>query len=51
MRLGNFWPKGHSLHKLGKGPLVDATYQITKALGHLGFSQEDFMFSYISLHT
>ena len=25
-RLGDFWPQGHT--KLGRGPLVDATYQI-----------------------
>ena len=27
---GQFWPKGHNLNKLGRGPLGDATYQISK---------------------
>ena len=27
---GNFWPQGHNLNKLGRGPLDDAI----KALGH-----------------
>ena len=27
---GNFWPcKGYNLNKLGRGPLGDATYQIS----------------------
>ena len=26
----NFWPQGHYLNKLGRGPLVDATYQISR---------------------
>ena len=25
-----FWPKGHHMNKLGRGPLGDATYQISK---------------------
>ena len=30
----NFWPQGDNLNKLGRGPLGDATYQISiKALG------------------
>ena len=27
---GHFWPQGHTLNKLGKGLLCDATYQISK---------------------
>ena len=27
--LVHFWPQGHNLNKLGRGPLADATYQIT----------------------
>ena len=29
---GHFWPWGHDLNKLGRGPLGDATYQILKLL-------------------
>ena len=25
-----FWPKGYNLSKLGRGPLGDATYQISR---------------------
>ena len=25
----HFWPKGHNLNKLGRGPLGDATYKIS----------------------
>ena len=25
----HFWPQGHNLNKLGRGPLGDATYQIS----------------------
>ena len=25
----HFWPQGHNLKKLGKGPLGEATYQIS----------------------
>ena len=28
--LAHFWPQGHNLNKLGKGPLGDATYQISR---------------------
>ena len=28
-RRGHFWPQGHNLNKLGRGLLVDATYQIS----------------------
>ena len=27
---GHFWPQGDNLNKFGKGPLGDATYQISK---------------------
>ena len=27
---GHFWPLGYNLNKLGRGPLGDATYQISK---------------------
>ena len=27
---GQFWPLGHHMNKLGRGPLEDATYQISK---------------------
>ena len=26
----HFWPQGHNLNKLGRGPLGDATYQISR---------------------
>ena len=26
----NFWPQGHNLNKLDRGPLGDATYQISR---------------------
>ena len=26
----NIWPQGHNLNKIGRGPLVDATYQISR---------------------
>ena len=27
---GHFWPKVYNLNKLGRGPLGDATYQISR---------------------
>ena len=27
---GPFWPKGYNLNKLGRGPLGDATYKISR---------------------
>ena len=27
---GHFWPLGHNLNKLGRGPLGNATYQISR---------------------
>ena len=27
---GHFWPQGYNLNKLGRSPLDDATYQISK---------------------
>ena len=27
---GNYWPRGDNLNKLGRGPLGDATYQISR---------------------
>ena len=35
----HFWPQGHNLNKIGRGPLDDATYQISRPCG---FRQEDF---------
>ena len=29
-RQGHFWPQGHNLNELGRGPQGDATYQISK---------------------
>ena len=29
-RRGHFWPQGHNLYKLARGPQGDATYQISK---------------------
>ena len=29
-RVMPFWPQGHYLNKLGRGPLDDATYQISR---------------------
>ena len=29
-RVGPFWPKGQNLTKLDRGPLGDATYQISR---------------------
>ena len=29
-KVGPFWPKGHNLNKLGRGPLGDATIQISR---------------------
>ena len=44
---GHFWPKVYNLNKLGRGPLGDAKYQISKPSD---FRQEDFfIFPYISL--
>ena len=28
--VGNFWPQGHNLNKLGRGLLGDAPYQISR---------------------
>ena len=30
LRRAHFWPKGHNLNKLGRGPLDEATYQISR---------------------
>ena len=27
---GHFWPKGYNLNKIGRGPLGDAKYQISR---------------------
>ena len=41
-----FWREGHNLNTLGRGPLVEATYQISRLSRPCGFRQEDlFMFS------
>ena len=36
-----FWPQGHHMNKLGRGPLEDATYQSSRAysLGHEDFQK------------
>ena len=36
---GHFWPKVYNLNKLGRGPLGDAKYQISRPSD---FRQEDF---------
>ena len=46
-----FWPQGYNLNKLGRGPLGDATYQISR-LWALWFQRRRFFFNvfpYISL--
>ena len=47
---GPLWPQGHTLNKVGKGPLGDATYQISR-LYALWFPTGRFfhVFPYISL--
>ena len=46
---GHFWPQGYNLNKLGRGPLGDATCQISRLLA-LRFQRRFFLvFSYISL--
>ena len=46
---GHFWPQGHNLNKLVRGPQGDATYQISK-LQALWFQTRRFFVSpYISL--
>ena len=37
----HFWPQGHILNNLGRGPLGDATYQ-KSGFRPCGFRQEDF---------
>ena len=48
---GHFLPQGHNLNKLGRGPLGDATYQISiKALCLMASDKKMFSyFPYISL--
>ena len=29
-KVGQIWPQGHNLKKLGRGPSGDATYQISR---------------------
>ena len=41
MRQGHFWPQGHNLDRIGRGPLGDATYQYQGSMP-CGFRQEDF---------
>ena len=46
---GHFWPQGHTLNKFGRGPLGDATYQISR-LGLMVSDQKIFpCFSLLSL--
>ena len=47
-RAGPFWARGHNLNKLGKAPLGDATYQISKLLA-LWFRRRRFFKIIISL--
>ena len=44
-RAGPFWARGHNLNKLGKAPLGDAGYQISK-LWALWFQRRRFLKSY-----
>ena len=47
---GPIWPKGHNLNKLARGPLGDATYQISRDLGLVVSDKKTFSyFPYISL--
>ena len=39
---GQFWPHGHYLNKFGRGPHVDATYQISRLLA-LWFQTKRFL--------
>ena len=43
---GPFWPMGHHLNKLGRGPLGDATYQIM-ALGLVVSDKKDFLMFFL----
>ena len=36
---GQFWPHGHHMNKLGRGPLGDATYQISKLWAFFHFQR------------
>ena len=40
---GHFWPTGHNLNILVRGPQGDATYQTSK-LRPYGFRREDFFY-------
>ena len=47
----HFWPKGHYLNKLGKGPPDDATYQISRLYAIWLLTRIFFyVFHYISLY-
>ena len=39
---GHFWPQGHNLNKLGRGPLGDAIHTNHQDSRPYGFRQEDF---------
>ena len=44
----HFWPQGHYLNELGKGPLGDATYKFKyQGSKAYGFRQEDFFMFFL----
>ena len=49
--VGQLWPQGQNLNKLGRGSLGHAAYQISRMLRNYGFRrQEDFhVFPFIGL--
>ena len=46
---GHFYPQGHDLNKLGRGPPGDAKYQISRLYAIWFQTRRFFMFYYISL--
>ena len=47
---GHFWPQGHNLNKIGRGPRGDATLPHIKALSLMVSDEKIFpFFPYISL--
>ena len=47
--MGHFWNQGHKLNKLGRGPLGDTTYQISRLYGLWFQISRFFHVLYISL--
>ena len=47
---GHFWPGGHTLNKLGRGPLCDSVYQILSfcQIEVCGFRQDFLCFPNLS---